>query len=346
MTKALAALAIVAVGSLTALGGCALGTEQQAPAVETAKQGLSVREADESARKLVVLFRKDGREVVFDMRLGDPMESPNLPTETGFPTHMNDVQVLDAAGQPFMMQMGADEFIDHTWRMPHVEGFDEAGRLADFRVVRDSEADWASLALPSWAEDLRLTALDLARSVDRIQAKDGVTPTTPTVPTAPIDGEGTVNGKLLGSLAYGSSSVVKWDYKIYEKDAFMNGSPFDHSAVLLRGWSSSTSVVFSASSCNHGACATSSAMQRSCTMSGFRTDDGTHTRYFFREDQGDTDVNGGCSTAYGAFFDNGKHICNDDTLLQRDAIYYDSSYSRTGGTCSDDYKRYWGPGCH
>ena len=341
MRMRLLACALI-VGSFGTLAGCATTSETAGTETENVSEGLSVREANEADRKLVVRLRRDGREIVFDMRLGDPMESPNADAETmGLPTRMIDVRILDAAGQPFLMQAGADQFIDKSWRMPRVEGFDEAGRLADFALVRDSESDWAALALPAWAEDLRLTARDIARSIDRIRDKDGVTQ-----PTLPADGTGTVHGKLLGSVAYGSSSVVKWDYKIYEKDAFINGSPYDHSAVLLRGWSSSSTIVFTAYSCNNGSCANSTAMQRSCTMTGFRTDDGTHSRYFYREDQSDKDVNGGCSTAYGALFDNGKHVCNDDTLLQRDAIYYDTSYSRTGGTCSDDYKRYWGPGCH
>lgn len=341
MTKTLFALA-VAVGSLSILGGCAMAPDQGGPAVvEKVSDGLSVMEADEAAGKLVVKFRKDGREIVFDMRLGEPMESPNPDAEKmGLPTRMNDARVLDAMGLPFHMQMGADRFIDPTWKSPRVEGFDEAGRLADFGLLRDSESAWATLALPAWAEDLRLGAMDIARNVEAVTVKEGVPN------TVPIGGDGALNQKLLGSIEWAGSSVVKWDYKIYEKDAILSGSPYDHSAVLLRGWTSSYSIAYTAVSCNHGACANSTAMTRSCTMSGYRTDDGTHSRYFYEEDQTGTSINGGCSTGYAAIWDNYKHVCNDDSLIQRDAIYWDASQSRTTGTCADTTKNYWGPGCH
>ena len=59
---------------------------------------------------------------------------------------------------------------------------------------------------------------------------------------------------------------------------------------------------------------------------------------------------------YSALWDNGAHVCNDDTLLQRDAIYYDTSYDRSVGpvgyyqsgmgSCSDNTKLLQAPGCH
>ncbi len=347
MIKRFALVTAVAVGSVTAFVGCATPVDGVDEQVVAQADGLSIAEADESAGKLVVTLRKSGRVITFDLRLGEKMELPTPDAENlGLPTRMNDARILDAAGQAFYMQMGSDEFLDPSWRAPKVEGFDEAGRLADFQVARESADAWRALALPAWAEDLRASAIDIARSFDTILAKDGVTPTQP-APTEPVTGEGALAPKA--TVAWGTSTVAKWDYKIYEKDAFINGSGFDHSAVLLRGWTSGGSIVYTAVSCNHGACANSTAMTRSCTMTGFRTDDGTHSRYFYNETNTSTSVSSGCSTAYSAVFDNGKHVCNDDTLLQRNAIYYDQSYDRAvgpSGTCSDNTKNYWGPGCH
>lgn len=346
MSNRIALVAALAVSSLSVFVGCAAPSASDDLATVARADGLEIVEADEAAHKLVVKLHKSGRELTFDLRLGDKMDYPEPDAaQRGLPTHMNDARILDGAGQALYMQMGADEFIDPSWRSPKVENFDEAGRLTDFANARDSEEAWRTLTLPAWAEDLRLSAMDIARSFHTIVTKDGITPTVPAT-TEPSTGPGALQPKA--TIAWGPSTVAKWDYKIYEKDAFFNGSPFDHSAVLLRGWSSGGSIVYTAVSCNHGTCANSTAMTRSCTMSGFRTDDGTHSRYFYNETNTDTSVSSGCSTAYSAIFDNGKHVCNDDSLLQRNAIYYDTSYDRAvgpSGTCSDDTKNYWGPGC-
>lgn len=343
MSMRIALVAALAVSSLSVFAGCAAPSATEEVSTVARADGLEVVEADEAAHKLVVRLHKSGRELTFDLRLGDKMEYPDPDAEArGVPTHMNDARILDGAGQAFYMQMGADEFIDSSWRQPKVENIDEAGRVTDFELARDSEDAWRTLALPAWAEDLRLSAMDIARSFHTILVKENAKPTA----TEPTGGPGALQPKA--TIAWGPSTVAYWDYKIYEKDAFFNGSPFDHSAVLLRGWSSGYSVVYTAVSCNHGTCANSTAMTRSCTMSGFRTDDGTHSRYFYNETNTDTSVSSGCSTAYSAIFDNGKHVCNDDSLLQRNAIYYDTSYDRSvgpNGTCSDSTKNYWGPGC-
>jgi hypothetical protein len=159
---------------------------------------------------------------------------------------------------------------------------------------------------------------------------------------APVIGGGALAPQ---GLEFGGSAVVNWDYQIRNKGVALGLG--DHTAVLLRGWSSSTNVVLTAASCNHGACAGASSMNTHCTMSGFRTDDGTHTRYFYSEPSGSTSqVSGGCSTEYG--WDSGKnqHNCNDDAELQRDAIYNDSWQSTTAGPCSTRGFHNWSPGCH
>ncbi|WP_437765213.1 hypothetical protein WMF27_31160 [Sorangium sp. So ce281] len=187
--------------------------------------------------------------------------------------------------------------------------------------------------------ELRLAGIEIGLGVDGLSEKPGAE-----IPAneAPVIGGGALAPQ---GLEFGGSAVVNWDYQIRNKGVALGLG--DHTAVLLRGWSSSTNVVFTAASCNHGACAGASSMNTHCTMSGFRTDDGTHTRYFYSEPSGSTSqVSGGCSTEYG--WDSGKnqHNCNDDAELQRDAIYNDSWQSTTAGPCSTRGFHNWSPGCH
>ncbi|CAN92337.1 hypothetical protein predicted by Glimmer/Critica [Sorangium cellulosum So ce56] len=305
--------------------------------------GLSIVDMDEAAGKLVLKFEKDGRTITYDMRLGPKMETPPTPEELAanpeLPTYQIDAQVLDANGQPFRMQMGGDAFIDASWAMPRVEGFDEAGRLADIRLMRDAVPAFRALELPEGLAELRLAGIEIGLGVDGLSEKPGAE-----IPAneAPVIGGGALAPQ---GLEFGGSAVVNWDYQIRNKAVALGLG--DHTAVLLRGWSSSTNVVFTAASCNHGACAGASSMNTHCTMSGFRTDDGTHTRYFYSEPSGSTSqVSGGCSTEYAWDSGNNQHNCNDDAELQRDAIYNDSWQSTTAGPCSTRGFHNRSPGCH
>jgi hypothetical protein len=142
-------------------------------------------------------------------------------------------------------------------------------------------------------------------------------------------------GASQAAVAWGPSSVVKWDF-IVRKKCFPSCPVGNHSAVTLRGWSSSNSIVFTAHSCNHGTCASdTSVMGVHCVMPGFRTDDGTHSRYFYPE---------GCSTSYNVTSVWG-HNCNDDSELQGRAIWYDSAQSTSGGSCNSAGAHNWAPGC-
>jgi hypothetical protein len=72
-----------------------------------------------------------------------------------------------------------------------------------------------------------------------------------------------------------------------------------------------------------------------CVMPGFRTDDGTHSRYFYSD---------GCTTSYNVTSVWG-HNCNDDSELQGRAIWHDSPQSTSGGSCNSIGPHNWAPGC-
>jgi hypothetical protein len=316
--------------------------------------GLSVVEMDEAAGKLVVKFENGGHTLTYDMRVGPKMLTPpsaeDLTANPELLTYEVDAQVLDANGQPFLMQMGGDSFIDASWRMPHVENFNEARRLVDIQLMRDAVPAFRKLKLPASLDQLRLTGVQIGLGVEAVPEKPDLAALTPTEkPTPDQDKIGPPGGALSpqGVLESGGSSVVKWDFIVRKRDIKVLGIKVgDHSAVHLRGWSSS-SVVFNAYSCNHGTCASDTgAMNTHCVMSGFRNDDGTHSRFFYNErstSQGQTP--GGCSTPYGWSSGGGHHNCNDDSELQAKSAFHDASQSTTAGSCGTSGFHNFAPGC-
>lgn len=338
-----------ALGLLSLASACSSAGEPAVDGVEPAPaaRGLSIVEMDEEAGKLVLKFEKDGRSLTYEMHLGPKMDTPptakEIEANPELPTYQIDAQVLDASGQPFQMQMGGDSFIDSSWAMPHVENFDEAGRLKDIRLMRDAVPAFRGLKLPDGLEQLRLAGIEIGLGVEEVPEKPGHE-----IPAQaePVIGQGTLAPQA--DAVTGGAAVVKWDYQIRHKDTA--GGLGDHTAVLLRGWSSSSSVVFNAVSCNHGSCANSSSMSTHCTLSGFRSDDGTHTRFFYSEPSTSTGQrSGGCTTGYS--WDSGllagsRHNCNDDAELQRNAIYSDTAQSTTGGSCGSRGLHNSSPGCH
>ncbi|HWU87075.1 MAG TPA: hypothetical protein VN253_07360 [Kofleriaceae bacterium] len=239
------------------------------------------------------------------------------------PTHEVDVRVLDADGRPFVTQMGGHAFIDETWALPSVEGFDEERRQQDFELVANAAAAFRTLELPPSLEQFRRTGIQIGLGAGADHGKPEV-----------IEGKPEA-GSPQGVVAWGPSSVVKWDF-VVRKKCFPACAIGNHSAVTLRGWSSDSRIVFQAHSCNHGTCASdTSVMAVHCVMPGFRADDGTHSRFFYPN---------GCTTSYNVTSVWG-HNCNDDSELQGRAIWYDSPQSTSGGSCNSAGPHDWAPGC-
>ncbi len=330
---------VLGVVGVAAVAGCAAPTDGETQ-VAGKRDGLTIVTADETTGKLVASFRKDGREVSFELRLGPKMENP--PEDPSLSSFEIDARILDGDGRPMYMQMAGDQFMDPTWRMPAINGVDADGRAKDFRIAEAAESAFASMTLPASLAQLRLGAMELARGLHDIAVKPGEAATAP-LPTEPSTGDGTLSPK--GSIYWSStSSVYYWDYQVWKKTFAAIGH---HSAVRLRGWNSSKSFLFGAGSCNHGTCTSVSPMEVSCTKAGWLLDDGTNSRYFYAEPSTTTDsVKGGCSTPYYLIGATGHHNCNDDSTIQVAAIEYDRSQDTTGGTCGDWYGHAWAPGCY
>lgn len=288
---------------------------------------LSLIERDDAAGTIALKYQEGDRWIRYEMRLGSVMQIPPTPEELAsnpdLPTYEVDVRVLDADGRPFATQMGGHAFLDETWAMPSIKDFDEEGRRKDFVLLAHAVESFRTRALPPDLEQFRRTGIQIGLGANADPGKPELLDSDPKA------------GSPQGVIAWGPSSVVKWDFVVRKKPFGCCGVG-NHSAVTLRGWSSSNSIVFQAHSCNHGTCASdTSVMSVHCVMSGFRTDDGTHSRYFYPN---------GCTTSYNVTSVWG-HNCNDDSELQGRAIWYDSPQSTTGGSCNSSGPHNWAPGC-
>lgn len=312
--------------------GCANSAED-APAANSAapSSALTVIEANPALGKLVASFRSQGRTVTFELRLGPKMETPPSAADPELPSYEIDAQVRDQDGKLFAQQMGGDQFIDPSWETrPRIAPVVAAERTLDFQISSEAAEAFRTLALPESLAQLRLGAIKLAESLEPTalnEKSDSI--------SLPSDSpDGTLNNK--GVLAHGPTTTAKWDYRI--RKGPIAGTSYYHSAVKVRAWNSSTVVVFTEDSCNHSTCA-SQLPTTHCTMSGFRTDDGTNSRYFY---------SGGCLSPYKAASDPGyAHNCHDDSELQGAAVYFDRSVNLDawGGSCFNDLFKLNPPGC-
>jgi hypothetical protein len=323
---------LIAVGLFAGVVGlaCSAPLETETTVSETA---LSVLEAKEG--RLVLSYKTQGRAIRYELLLGPKMETQEAPADPEEPTYQVDARVLDAEGREFFMQMGGDTFLDASWQMKPLEGFDEAVRVRDIARMHDALDDLRALAVPDSLVELKKAAIQIGRSVDRLEEK----------PNAPVTVEAE-EGPALGTktVSISNSYAYKWDYVIRQQ--YSGWFNWDHSAVQLRGWSSGGSVVGYYNSCNHGACSNYSSMATKCVMSGWRYDNGTRRRYFYSEPSGSTGTRyGGCSTPWGVT--GATHFCNGDSILQRNAIYYNTAQDTFWGPygwCAAPQP--WAPGCH
>jgi hypothetical protein len=337
-------LSTLAIAGILAVSACGSAENDAGDAVPASRatDPLSVLEADEPGGKLVLKFEKDGRAIVFDMRLGPKMATPpeaeELAKDPELPTYEADARILDSHGSAFRMRIGGHSFIDESWEIPVLVDIDVAGRTKDFALVGAALPALRALRVPAGLEQLRLAAVDMGRSAGIKPALSAPSSPEPSTPEPSTPAQGVANPGVTGpglaplaNLAVGPSSVTWWDFFVMKKSAF--GA--NHSSVSLYG-NAGSNAVFHVVSCNHGTCADNTNTMNQHCYSGRYNDDGTHTRYF---------QTSGCSTPYAWNSGPGHHNCNDDSELQVKAIKADKLISTTASSCSAAGAHYWAPGC-
>ena len=320
-------LLTLGVGTGFACVGDAGGADRATVTPQILSDGLTVLEADAKAGKLTLAFKKDGRAVTFDLRLGPPMAEISKAdrARTDIPTYEIDAIVRDQEGRGMTTQIGGDRFIDPTWSWKSTGGdsasVDSAVRTADFARVEAAIEALRAWTPPAGLEQLKLGALRAAEASRDIERAE----------TPRVAGEG---GPALGvkqdiiNPAGDPYPNYYWTYSMWSRVlAYACVPPLpcvtiaEHSAVRLSLYSSGGTFINNWESCNHGACAAASNMDKQCVSSKFNdTDD---SRYMYLEPATSTGGGtAGCMTGYTDLGDSagGSHNCHNDSRLQRYAI--------------------------
>ncbi|HEY3356835.1 MAG TPA: hypothetical protein VGQ83_26525 [Polyangia bacterium] len=315
MTR-IGALSLLLSGALLA-PGCEGQDGSAGPAV-AAEGSVTVQVADEAAGRLVMSYALEGRTLTFESILG-----PKRPADTMLPGETRDrevdVRVLDQEGNPVFTMFGGHGPIEPSWvpdqslRVHH--GVTVERRQADVRLASQAQSVLLAVTVPTALEQLRQAAAGAAAFV----------------PTALDPGDKGVTEADEAKVAprLYQSGASQWDYAIYRGDAFFDGSPADHTAMLVRAWNSSYSILASWGYGNHGRLPWESGMSYQCCMSGFTNTGATSPTV---------------QMCGGAFLV--THVCNNDTWLERDNIKYNTTYSTYGGHCFLGPNLYWSPGCN
>lgn len=127
-----------------------------------------------------------------------------------------------------------------------------------------------------------------------------------------------------------TARATTWRYwiRIFRKDALFNGNPADHSSVIVNV-TKPDGTILNYVTCNHGTCADDPKMQFKCQ------------KVVYPASQRPFGILP-CDSVSSYGFGSGKHVCNDDTLVQYNMVVFGSTNL---STCTDSALRTWSPNC-
>lgn len=188
-------------------------------------------------------YTAGGRTIYFEAIRGEA----NVTNDPDAPPYGMDIRVMDGNHTSFLMQSANSTPLSNSWANDGTEdnafGIDPAQRLGAFRML-----PVAARALKNYLKQSKGTMSNLDQSdlLQLIALLESVRADTL------YDSESALEPETAGEAL--TATYTHKTY-IFRKDAWFNGSPGDHSAVLLRIYSSGGSLVRQWRSCNHGTCA-------------------------------------------------------------------------------------------
>ena len=313
----------MAIGVLLACGvgtGCAVDVgPSSAPSL---KDGLTILSSD-PAVGVSAAFKRDGRVVYLETKVGPLKEKLYRDTFPNEPLHEMDARVVDQEGRTFGLVIGADSLIEPGWAkeiqtaghiMTMAEGIQ---RQADFALARDGAAELGATAPPELTDHVyHLTNMTrvVPQESAHLQEKAALA-------------EATV---LSGERTYGSNGC---NSNLQEGEVL--AKPFaliaQHSAVYGWNYNACTSTWDQyVNTCNHGTCANDSSMSGQCYSysHGWATyTNSTLLDYWSKEmnlGTNNSSNTGACWSGYGidvadvTVYGSGdpNHECNDDSALE------------------------------
>lgn len=251
-------------------------------------------------------YEHGGKIVYFETRRGPRTPKFLRDGDPATPQFEIDVRFMNQDGEPFLIQIGGDAPLDHSWTEAIAEFKTDSQAKTEFLLAAKTIETLRKLKFTREFVHERQALLDLAPVVDSAQVIEKI--------------EGAPN-QALSAPSLLAANTYRHRVEIHHKKCCFGLGR--HSATIglyiSRVGVTTTAVI----TCNHGTCANQMALKCSWTSAspGNRTNDVK---------------NGGttCNTPYNASSVFG-HNSNDDTDLQYQAVKNNNHPSSTRGTCND-----------
>ncbi len=251
-------------------------------------------------------YGSDGESIYFETRRGPRTPKYLRDGDPATPRFEIDVRFMNQDREPFLIQIGGDTPLDHTWTETVAERKDDAQAKTDFDLAGRAIEALRKLKFTRQFVDERQALLDLAPVLESAQVIEKE--------------EGLPDQALSAPLALEAES---YRHRIQIKQKRILFGFAYHSATI--GQHINNGVVTTAIiTCNHGTCANHSSMALKCLWTSAWPGNRTNRLKNWVS----------CTTPYNptsVFF----HNSNDDTDLQYQAVRYDFVPSFTGGVCND-----------
>lgn len=283
--------------------------------------------ADPDRGVLVGTYTWNGTLIHFEARRGGPNPPIMLALDPNAPRYAVDARVCDANSRCFLLQGGGHAMVDESWAESarFTDAPDPAESLKNNQAAWYMATDFSTTTTFQGLEDLRDALITLGRAnppeewptVDVAQGPDGVA----------------------------VSSVVPMNSFTHQFEVWW--APlygFEHSSTRTRALASNGVTLTAVSTCNHGSCAGTSGMARSCARSFSNRPSSIPIASNCSTTWGlgvPCAGDGCCGTGYG--FGAGQHVCNDDSRLQRDMVVANALVC--ANYCGDSSLAGWAPSC-
>jgi hypothetical protein len=323
--RALMGVGALALGAVVLAGGGVVGcgsADTGSESTASLKEGLTILSSD-PAVGVSAAFKRDGRVVYLQTRVGPLKEKLYRDTFPNEPLHEMDARVVDQEGRTFGLVIGADSLIEPGWAkeiqtaghiMTKAEGIH---RQADFILARDGANELGAKAPPELADHVfHLTNMTRVVPQESAHLQEKAALAEATVPS--------------GERTYGSNGC---NTNLAEGEVL--AKPFaliaQHSSVYGWNYNGCTGTWDEyVNTCNHGTCANDSSMSGQCYSysNNFQSWTNSTLLDYWSKEMNTTTNNGsntgGCWSGYGidvadiTVYGSGdpNHECNDDSALE------------------------------
>jgi hypothetical protein len=303
-------LYLIAIGTLTLPMAAIAASDQSSTRFSTVlAQGQELREGLTSLftvpNGINGSYELDGKIVHFETRRGSRTPKYLRDGDPATPDYEIDVRFMDQDGKPFLIQIGGDAPLDHTWTEIPPTLKDGTQAKAKFELAAKMVGTMKKHKFAHKFVHERQALLDLAPIVDSAQVIEKVEEAPNQALSAPTQ---------LAANTYRHRIAVH-----HKSCCFGLGR---HSATIGKYISTSGVTTTLFTTCNHGTCASQMALKCSWTSAS----PGNRTNHVHNHVT--------CTTPYNPTSVFG-HNSNDDTDLQYRAVRLNSHPSSTGGTCND-----------